>query len=75
MTTSDDHDSDSPPDVTIADALCIHATERALRVIIRGRPVWIPQSVIAADSEVYAVGHRGTLVVAGWWAEREGLER
>lgn len=68
-------DDDEQPDVTIADVLCIHATERAIRVIIRGRPVWIPQSVVTDDSEVYAVGHRGTLVVQGWWAEKEGIER
>ena len=67
-------DDDELPDVHIREVQCIHATERAIRVLIRGRPHWIPQSVVSDDSEVYAVTHHGTLVIRGWWAAQEGIE-
>ncbi len=34
---------------------------------------WIPKSVIAETSEVYADETDGTLIVKDWWAEKEGL--
>ena len=37
-------------------------------------PRWIPKKVIHADSEVFEPGHKGKLVVARWFAEKEGLE-
>lgn len=51
----------------------------ALRVDIGTRTLWIPKSVVHDDSEVYRAGHgddgsEGTLVVARWFAEKEGLE-
>lgn len=39
-----------------------------------GREVWVPQSQIHDDSEVFSAGHFGRLVVAQWFAEKEGLE-
>lgn len=35
--------------------------------------VWVPKSLIHDDSEVYKAGTDGKLVVARWFAEREGL--
>jgi hypothetical protein len=35
--------------------------------------IWIPKSVIHDDSEVYKEGAEGKLVVARWFAEKEGL--
>lgn len=35
--------------------------------------VWVPKSLIHDDSEVYKEGTKGTLVVARWFAEKEGL--
>lgn len=37
-----------------------------------GEPFWVPKSVLHDNSEVYAVGHSGSLVVKTWWAEKEG---
>lgn len=38
-----------------------------------GATHWIPKSVIHDDSEVYQEGHEGRLVLAGWFADKEGL--
>jgi hypothetical protein len=35
------------------------------------RDFWVPLSVIHDDSEVYADGHTGKLVVHRWFAEKE----
>ena len=56
----------------------IRATAKALLVAIdtgggAAQEVRIPQSVIDADSEVWEAEQEGTLVVAAWFAEREGL--
>ena len=49
----------------------LRATDMAVLVDIPGvGQMWIPQSVIDDDSEVYGEGHAGRLVVSGWWAER-----
>lgn len=56
-------------------AHAIKQTELALLVRFDDkRELWVPQSQIHDDSEVYAVGDTGKLVVARWWAEREGLD-
>lgn len=35
--------------------------------------VWVPKSVIHDDSEVWEMGQDpGTLVVQGWWAQKQG---
>lgn len=45
----------------------------ALLVAVDGKEVWIPQSQIDDDSEVFEVGNRGELVVSQWIAEQKGL--
>jgi hypothetical protein len=68
----DDEDNNEP--VTFEDAVAIHATARALMVRLpSGREVWVPQSQVHDDSEVYAAGHAGKLVLIGWFARKEGL--
>ena len=58
---------------TIEDVVCLRETAKAILVEIDGDEVWIPKSVIHDDSEVSAGGDEGDLVVAQWFAEREGL--
>lgn len=49
------------------------ASDKAILVSIEGEEVWIPQSQIHDDSEVYGKGHTGTLIVSRWIAEQKGL--
>jgi hypothetical protein len=53
----------------------VRATAKALLVSVPdlGDDIWIPKSVIHDDSEVYDEGHEGELVLAEWWARKEGL--
>ena len=66
-------DDDEP--VHFDDCEARRATAKALLVRIPdlGRDVWVPQSVIHDDSEVYEEGGTGELVLAEWWARKEGL--
>ena len=51
--------------------------ETGLAVLVlsdTGEEKWIPKSVIDDNSEVYGHGTDGVLIVAEWWAEKEGLE-
>lgn len=36
-------------------------------------PIWIPQSQIDDDSEVYAKGTEGMLIISGWIADQKGI--
>lgn len=58
----------------IDDATPIRETDKAVLFEIEGEETWIPKSVIHEDSEVWKADQSaGTLVVAGWWAEKNGL--
>lgn len=59
--------------VTIRDVKVIKATDKALLVKIEGEEVWIPQSQIDDDSEVYRAGDEGCLVVSQWIADQKGI--
>jgi hypothetical protein len=49
-------------------------TKDAIRVSLQsGIELWIPQSVIHDDSEVFERGGTGNVVVAEWWADVKGL--
>jgi hypothetical protein len=53
---------------------CDRETELAIHVLFDdGTHKWIPKSVVDDDSEVYGIGHEGELVVAEWFALKEGL--
>ena len=45
----------------------------ALFVIIEGDEYVIPKSQVDDDSEVYAKGHEGKLVISDWIADKKGL--
>ena len=54
--------------------VALRQTEKALLVEMPdGDRYWIPQKIIDDDSEVWREGQEGTLVLAAWWAEKEGL--
>lgn len=48
-------------------------TGDALLCWIDGKKHWIPKSQIDDDSEVFAEGHSGDLVVSEWIATEKGL--
>lgn len=55
----------------------VRETDKALLVLFEedDEEHWIPKSVIDDDSECYSMeSGAGDLIVATWWAEREGLE-
>lgn len=57
------------------EAVCKKATDNALLVEVDGEEIWIPQSQILADSEVYDDDENsiGTLVITEWIATKKGL--
>jgi len=69
VTTRDDDDP-----VALRDVVCVGATPLAIRVVFPdGTVTWIPQSQVTDDSEVYAIGHHGRLVITSWFARKEKL--
>jgi len=48
-------------------------TDALLVELEDGTTKWIPKSAIADESEVYEMGTEGTLIIAQWLAEKEGL--
>jgi hypothetical protein len=62
--------------INLGPAEPLRETERALLVVLEsdGSERWVPKSVIDDDSECYSTrGGAGDLIVAQWWAEKEGL--
>lgn len=54
------------------EAVCIGDSGKAIRVrLANGVVLWIPQSQVHGDSEVYRKGDRGKLVVTRWWHEQQ----
>jgi len=51
---------------------CKRQTQAAILVTIQGQDVWVPQSAIDDDSEVYREGTSGRLVIKAWIAQRNG---
>ncbi len=49
------------------------ATDKAILCVIEGEEVWIPQSQIDDESEVWKAGDEGTLVIPLWLAEEKGI--
>lgn len=56
-----------------SDAECIAETDKAILVRLDGEEHWIPKSVVHDDSEVFANGDAGELVVMEWFAKKNGL--
>ena len=59
--------------VEFEDVEAISQTALALKVIVEEKTVWIPQSQISENSEVWKNGQKGTLIVTEWIAEEKGL--
>ncbi len=59
----------------LGEAVCVYETEKAILVRLEdvGTEIWVPKSCVHDDSEVYEENGEGELVVAAWWAEKEGL--
>jgi hypothetical protein len=56
--------------------VCLKETEKALLVRGDGLPeeeMWIPKSCVHADSSVFAEGDEGALVLAEWFAKKQGF--
>jgi hypothetical protein len=51
----------------------IAETANAILVDVDGEQVWLPLSQVHDDSEVYAKGHTGKLVITEWIAKQKGL--
>lgn len=61
--------------IGIGDGTCRAQTDKAIMVVLEddGRAIWIPQSCVHADSEVWEHGQSGRVVVLTWWAAKENL--
>lgn len=63
--------------VEIHDVVCIGQTGKAILCRLSEEydniEVWIPQSQVDDDSEVYEEGGEGVLVVSLWIAEEKGI--
>lgn len=72
MRTIRDEDTEART-VGIEGVKALRGSGLALCCLIDGDEVWIPQSQIHDDSEVYEVGGEGKLVITTWLAEQKGL--
>lgn len=71
---SEDRERDAGDSVSFENVRALRATELALKCNIDGEEeVWIPQSQITSDSEVWREGDEGKLVVTRWIAEQKNL--
>ncbi len=52
---------------------CIRESASAILCAIDGDEIWIPQSQVDDDSEVFGKNHHGTLIVSQWIAEEKSL--
>lgn len=69
--------------ISIGYAECLKETEKAILVRVGENPnfegfdgsfeLWVPQSQVDEDSEVWQEGDAGVLVLSEWFAQKEGL--
>lgn len=64
---------DKDGDDYIEDVKCLAETAKALLVLIDGEKKWVPKSVVGKLSEVKKKDDEGVLIIAQWFAEKEGL--
>ena len=74
MSSDFELDSDGREVVKFDDVICIHSTAKAILVkMSEDEPaVWIPQSQVSTDSEVYKQGDDGVFIVYKWIAQQKG---
>lgn len=60
---------------SIDDVKVINETDKAILVDLGDRKLWVPKSAILDESDVWSLKNPGpgALVVAQWFAEKEGL--
>ena len=58
----------------IEDVTCVAETEKAICVEgpLLDEALWVPQSQVDEDSEVWERGQSGDLLVTEWWARKQG---
>ena len=59
--------------VRLFDVEAIRSTDKAVLCRIEDEEVWIPQSQIDDESEVWEEGDQGTLVISQWLADQKVL--
>ena len=57
----------------LEDVKVLKETDKAILIDLDGEPVWVPKACIGEGSEVLVLGDEGTLLVAEWWAVKEGF--
>lgn len=66
-------DEDRGDDVTLEGVTATAESAKALCVELNDdTEAWVPKSQITDDSEVYAKGHQGRLVITRWLAREKG---
>lgn len=68
--------SEDPQYVAIHDCTVQHETDKAIKVDVGlPAPIWVPTGGkhIHEDSDVYAMGTEGTLIISKWLAEQKEL--
>lgn len=66
--------TDFPRKAEVENVRVIRETAEALLIEIDGeRQTWVPKSQVDDDSEVFTDGDQGTITLAEWFAEKEGL--
>ena len=58
----------------IEGVVCIAETDAALLCEIGGEQKWIPKKLVSEESFVMEKGDEGQLLVAEWFALKEGIE-
>ena len=67
------HTTDDDATFELEDVEVIHETQEALLITSSDLgQTWIPISQVSALSEVYAKGHKGSLLVTEWFAAQRG---
>lgn len=60
--------------ISLGHARCTAVSPEAIMVTLAdGKQLWVPQSQVHDDSEVYRKGDSGKLVVTEWWAQQRNL--
>jgi hypothetical protein len=67
--------------VSLGNGKCKAQTDKAILVELdeavasqeKLKAIWIPQSCIHSNSEVWKYNQKGNVVVALWWAEERGF--
>ena len=60
---------------SLGNGKCVKETAKAIRVELDdlGDKIWIPQSQVHENSEVWKDGQEGEVIVSDWFAKKEGL--